>query len=549
MGALAIGDAADNKTRQITGLAAGTDDDDAVNVAQLKKATAAAADAANKQNYFHTNATGQVQTGNTSNLDDVDGIGGAKGIGAIAIGMNAVAEGNHAVVIGGNGTNKATGGYAVAMGRNTLASGSGSVAMGNNAQATGGGSTAMGQQSLASGILSTAMGVKTKATGDSSTAMGEETQAVGYASTSTGLKTVASGVTAFTSGNETKAEGDYSAAFGVKSKALGIGSFVTGGSQKYVDGNPVAGKQGGIAYSDGSIAMGTETVAGKQKLGQAEAMLQAVQEYAAEQNVTLTTQVDLNNPATIQAAIMELAQKTGKTPPELMDALIPSATKLSAGPEAVAMGYRSQAIAEDTMALGFDAKAEHENSVALGSQAITREEVDVNEATVGGIKYGNFAGTPDGVVSIGKKDHEKQLINVAAGEISQTSTDAINGSQLYATNVAIGNVANSVKTNFGGNANLQDDGTITFTDIGGTGEDTIHDAIKSVKTEAAKHSEVKQGTNVLVSKTSGADGHAIYTVNAEGTNVAAGSADVIVSSSTDSTSNDTNYSVKLSDEF
>ena len=133
------------------------------------------------------------------------------------------------------------------------------------------------------------------------------------------------------------------------------------------------------------------------------------------------------------------------------------------------------------MALGKAAQAKHGSAVALGTAAVTEQAVAINEATVGKITYGGFAGTDaTAVVSVGAKgDHTRQIINVGAGEISATSTDAINGSQLYATNDVINNVAGSVTTVLGGNAQVDNKGNITMTDIGGTGENTVHDAIKS----------------------------------------------------------------------
>lgn len=62
---------------------------------------------------------------------------------------------------------------------------------------------------------------------------------------------------------------------------------------------------------------------------------------------------------------------------------------------------------------------------------------------------------------MGKKGAERQLVNVALGEISSTSTDAINGSQLYATNAILGNVANSTVNALGG-ATLDLDKNGTF---------------------------------------------------------------------------------------
>ena len=146
-----------------------------------------------------------------------------------------------------------------------------------------------------------------------------------------------------------------------------------------------------------------------------------------------------------------------------------------------AIGQGAVADASYGVALGKAAQANHGSAVALGTAAVTEQAVSVNEATVGKITYGGFAGTDaTAVVSVGAKgDHTRQIINVGAGEISATSTDAINGSQLYATNDVINNVAGSVVNVLGGNAALDNKGNITMTDIGGTGENTVHDAIKS----------------------------------------------------------------------
>ena len=146
-----------------------------------------------------------------------------------------------------------------------------------------------------------------------------------------------------------------------------------------------------------------------------------------------------------------------------------------------AIGQGAVAEASYGVALGKAAQANHGSAVALGTAAVTEQAVSVNEATVGKITYGGFAGTDaTAVVSVGAKgDHTRQIINVGAGEISATSTDAINGSQLYATNDVINNVAGSVVNVLGGNAQVSSNGNITMTDIGGTGENTVHDAIKS----------------------------------------------------------------------
>ncbi|EPZ01127.1 hypothetical protein P2M48_12675 [Mannheimia haemolytica] len=81
------------------------------------------------------------------------------------------------------------------------------------------------------------------------------------------------------------------------------------------------------------------------------------------------------------------------------------------------------------------AQATLENSVALGSESTVTAATPTSNATVGGITYTGFAGANENtnyVVSVGSAGKERQIQNVAAGRITSDSTDAINGSQLYA---------------------------------------------------------------------------------------------------------------------
>ena len=97
------------------------------------------------------------------------------------------------------------------------------------------------------------------------------------------------------------------------------------------------------------------------------------------------------------------------------------------------------ATADNAVAIGKDSSATEENSIALGSDATTenaKKEVTQAEVQAGNgdkVVYKGFAGTkPYAQLSVGSKDKERQIKNVAAGEVSASSTDAVNGSQLYA---------------------------------------------------------------------------------------------------------------------
>ena len=138
--------------------------------------------------------------------------------------------------------------------------------------------------------------------------------------------------------------------------------------------------------------------------------------------------------------------------------------------------------------MGTSASADKANAVALGANSNTTvAATSVTQATVGGITYNGFAGSGIAAgdqVSVGNADYNRQIKHVAAGEISKTSTDAINGSQLYLTQNIIGNMGGSLKTLLGGNAALGTDGKLTMTNIGDTGENNIHDAIKAANNNA-----------------------------------------------------------------
>ena len=135
------------------------------------------------------------------------------------------------------------------------------------------------------------------------------------------------------------------------------------------------------------------------------------------------------------------------------------------GQGSYSVGNNNTVSTNDTFVLGNDVKHTVENSAILGAKSTARggngsktgtlrnlkqdgtqgasttagSTGTVSTATVGYMTYGGFQGAKaDGVVSVGAAGNERRIQNVAAGEISSTSTDAINGSQLYAVAAGIG---------------------------------------------------------------------------------------------------------------
>ena len=135
------------------------------------------------------------------------------------------------------------------------------------------------------------------------------------------------------------------------------------------------------------------------------------------------------------------------------------------GQGSYSVGNDNTVATNDTFVLGNDVKHTVENSAILGAKSTASggngsktgtlrnlkqdgtqgasttagSTGTVSTATVGHMTYGGFQGAKaDGVVSVGAAGNERRVQNVAAGEISSTSTDAINGSQLYAVAAGIG---------------------------------------------------------------------------------------------------------------
>ncbi|WP_198350436.1 ESPR-type extended signal peptide-containing protein, partial [Vreelandella venusta] len=270
--------------------------------------------------------------------------------------------------------------------------------------------------------------------------------------------------------------------------------------------------------------------------------------------------------------------------------------------DGIAFGTNALSEAQQGIALGAGATVSHDQSVALGSNSSTADAVGTSGVTIAGDSY-TFAGTtPDSTVSIGSVGNERTLTNVAAGRVSETSTDAINGSQLFASNQAIeevsaiANTGWNIQTNNDAATNVAPGDTVQMIDgkniaitrngtditvatadsvafdnlaitggpaLSGGGIDMNNTVISNLSdgvnaqdavnlsqlqtSAAASRTKVLAGTNVAsVGQATGADGQDIYTVNANGSSVSAGSGAVDVTAAAPDANNVTDYAVDLS---
>ncbi|EMW6831858.1 hemagglutinin, partial [Escherichia coli] len=268
------------------------------------------------------------------------------------------------------------------------------------------------------------------AEGRNSIAIGTSAEAGGDISTKEGLYTGES----IAIGAKTKATKEQSIAIGGDTKATGWGAIVIGGD----DLTPLHGKTYGRekiennylaseAKGDGSIALGSRTFAKGElsvslgSVSSAEGMASNAIGATAEAKGDMATAVGFNALANAGNALAVGSQS--------------SANKN----DALAVGSEANAAQNETVALGHGATVTvAKGNVSIGADSRDKQAQKVTEAKVrtkrgAEVTYSGFAGNnAASVVSVGDAGKERQIVNVGAGAISDTSTDAINGSQLYA---------------------------------------------------------------------------------------------------------------------
>ena len=299
------------------------------------------------------------------------------------------------------------------------------VAIGGYAQALGPVSLALGAHSNSSASYSTAIGGGTQSTAENATAIGGVAKAQGKNATAIGAKAEANGEYATTIGAGAKADKTYAIAIGSLSHATEVSSLAMGNNSKAT--NTYAYAIGGSAEAKGrwSIAMGTNAVAEDD----ASVSIGTWSKATTGQSVAVGYQANAK-----QLGATALGRQTNAS---AVDATAIGSGSNSTAENGTAIGKSASVSAKNSVAIGTGAKATNENAVALGTGSETATAVATASESVNGIVH-NFAGiNPGSTVSVGKTGMERTVTNVAAGRISATSTDAINGSQLYAVTTEV----------------------------------------------------------------------------------------------------------------
>ena len=357
----------------------------------------------------------------------------AKGYASVAIGSSAQALSNYTFAIGSQARTN---------GANTVAVGNGAYASNTNALAVGYGTAASGKDSLAFGSF-----VKSNS---------DNNVAIGTSVTTNSNDSVGIGIAVTTNSNNSVGIGNN--VVNNLSNSIGIGNGVATDFNTIGIGNGVETKvQDTIAIGNGVISKGESSVA----IGNAihadgvrtvnigtNVSATGVSSVVIGRDTTVkgddTTVVGANN-GTVdadQAAVYGYNNVVQDASKEQLIFGVNSTTKEQGS---TVVGSHSKATAVDSLALGNNTIADVQNGVAIGTNSVTESPVgttNIKDNTTD-IRFSNstYAGSnPDSVVSFGTNgragaggvtEYTRQLQNLAAGRVSATSTDGINGSQLY----------------------------------------------------------------------------------------------------------------------
>ena len=438
-----------NNERQLKNVAAGeisATSTDAINGSQLYEAVRAVTAGASPDVYMHVNDGTTTQgTGNaTTNLGKANEKGGATGNYGIAIGVGATAQGNSAIAIGPYGSNANAESSIAMLGRVDSGSKNG-VAIGYSTRVQGERGTALGMSASTIGFGATALGASSYAASDGSVSLGYYNSAYAKNSVAIGPNT----------GTENGADNSVAIGYGTSvdfntKDAVAIGgarvgySGGTGAGQIYTNidnSNSIAIGNGVQVFHKNTVAIGSYDNRTRTQFHVTGSLLP----WQSDQNKFIT-------PITVTNMGMYGSVSTGYIEGTLGNS--------------VYLGHESYAFTPNPL-VDDDSHLTGEQSIhtkkydAAGNIVVSNNTTGgafgkVSKATINGDEITGFAGAQSvGAVTIGAGDYERRIQNVAAGEVSATSTDGINGSQLYA-------VADTLSKNMSSYMHIND-GTSTQT--------------------------------------------------------------------------------------
>ncbi|MGY0557428.1 YadA-like family protein [Lysobacter sp. A421] len=491
----------------------------------------------------YSTALGRMSVAQGSQSLAIGQVATAIGSGSVAIGDSSYATGDRSVALGSSSatsqaqdttTNtRAVGADSLALGtsaaaftnsgiaagRNAVAGVAGSataisdIAIGTGAQATGGNSVAIGTGAQSSGVSAISIGTGNQVSGNNSGAIGDPTVITGSGSYSLGNDNTIDADDAGTFGNN-----NVLAVGAAGSRIVGNGNNVDVADALVIGNGADVTVAGGVALGSGSVSDTAAGVAGYVPTGADAAGTAAI---AATVATRAAVDVGSRQITGVAAGSADDDAVNVSQLSALADTVDATATHYysvndngvqggnydndgATGVNALAAGVDASATVDSGTALGNGAVAGAQaGDVALGSGSTTAAVVNTTGATVDNVAY-TYAGTAaTSTVSVGSVGAERTLTNVAAGRVDATSTDAINGSQLFATDQAVDALGVDVDTvgtttaaSLGGTS-AYDAATHTVTaglDVDGTTHTTVQDALTQLSDTANAGWNVTDGT-------------------------------------------------------
>jgi autotransporter adhesin len=400
-------------------VAAGIELTDAVNVSQLNTTVNAA-----RTRYYSVN-DGGTEGGNYNN-------DGATAVGAIASGVGTSATALNASAFGSG---------AVATTINSVALGAGSTTAAVNTGATAFyGGTAAGLASTANGTVS-----------------------VGSAGAERQIQNVAAGVISATSTDAINGSQLYSVTTGVNQLGTTTASALGGGSTYDINSGAIsAPTYAVIGTSVNNVGAAITNILTMSPVQYVDAT-GTTTPYTPSNEVTLVGAA-ANMPVTLHNVAAGVAPTDAVNVSQLTSIINTNKTKYygvastgggneygegATGTDAIASGKDALASAGNAVAIGLGATASTTNSIALGAGSIT-SDVHTGTTSLYGMTAAGLGSNTFGTVSLGTSTAPRQVQNVAAGVLSGTSTDAVNGSQLYAVSTGVNNLGSSAASALGG---------------------------------------------------------------------------------------------------
>ena len=409
-----------------------------------------------------TEGANSIAIGNSTNAshDNAIAIGDAANTNSwatIAIGNNASAAASRTIAVGRNAS--AAGQTAIAMGIDSNASEYSAIAIGEFATSNGGYSVAMGHKANVGGSHSVGIGVSSNASATSTTAVGSYANASADYATALGTGSAASGGFSIASGYASKASGGNSMALGTNSNASNETTIAIGVNSLASGINTVALGQGSKATDYSAMAFGL----GANSSGRYSIAIGQGTKAAIEHSIAMGYSANAEEAFAIsQGAYSEATQRAaialGYTAKAIdRDAMALGSFANASANSAVALGPHAKSTAYKSIALGADSEAGTNMFDANSTSAVFKNDAGSNSE----VRFAASSSSIGGAVSVGKAGNERQIHNVAAGRISATSTDAVNGSQLY---TVLNNSGFNVQENDNAKSRINNNGVVNFKD-------------------------------------------------------------------------------------